>query len=135
MNDPEATPTGLQPISDEVDLALREVASRLTEIADSLRVGQARLGGMRGPERTAFVRNAAARLRGVEKYACFAATLFEEEFVVPLTARYDTPITLPAVRPQPSRFGKVIKLLGAIATLAGGLAALWRAITGRASGP
>lgn len=131
MNDPEATPTGLQPITDEVDLALREISSRLKEIGDSLRAGQARFGGMQGAERTAFVRNAAARLRQVEKFSGFAATLFEEEFVEPLQSRYETPIRLPAVKARPSRLNAAMKLLGGLAAILGAAAGLWRAIFGQ----
>lgn len=130
MNDAEATPTGLQPVADEVDLALREVSARLSEIAASLRAGQVRFGGMSGPERSAFVRNAAGRLRDVERFACFAAKLFEEEFVAPLQTKYETPQNLVAIRPR-ARWVTMMKLLGALATLAGAVAGLWRAISGQ----
>ena len=134
MNDAETTPTGIQPITDEVDLAVREVSTRLKEIGDALRAGQVRLGGMSGLDRAAFVRNAAARLRDVERFAGFAATLFEEEFVEPLVKKFDTPRNLEAFV-EPKRLGSAVKLLGALAAILGAAAGLWRAITGRAPGP
>lgn len=129
MNDAEATPAGLQPVVDEVDLALREVAARLSEIAAALRAGQVRFRGMQGAERSAFVRNAAARLRDVERFSHFAAVLFEEEFVAPLAMKYETPQNLVAIRPR-TRWATTVKLLAALATLAGAVAGLWRAVRG-----
>ncbi len=131
MNDADTTPTGNGPLISEVDLALGQVASRLKEIAGPLRAGQLRFAGMSDTERTAFVRNAAARLRQVEHYAGFAASLFEEEFIArPRHTLQETPKESKAIAPRSGRLARATKLLGAIGAILGTAAGLWRAIFG-----
>lgn len=135
MNETETTPSGLEPVTDEIDLALGQVAARLKEIADSLRIGQLRLRGMQGFDRAALVRNAAARLRDVEKYAGFAARLFEEEFVEPLQTKYETPASLQAIPQRRLTFHRATKLLTALAAFLAAGYGILRVILGQKPDP